>query len=69
MSALHRAWLADEADAIKYQREMRELDTYANPNPANKAAAQKVRGTWENCHGVPADAIERMRRRWESIDV
>lgn len=31
MSALHRSWLADQADAIKYQREMRELDTYANP--------------------------------------
>ena len=45
MSALHRAWLADQADAIKYQREMRELDTYANPTPANKAAAQKVRET------------------------
>jgi len=45
MSALHRSWLADQADAIKYQREMRELDTYANPNPANKAAAQKVRET------------------------
>ena len=43
MSALHRSWLADQADAIKYQREMRELDTYANPTPANKAAAQKVR--------------------------
>ena len=31
MSAMHRAWLADQAAAIKYQREMRELDTYANP--------------------------------------
>lgn len=31
MSPLHRSWLADQADAIKYQREMRELDTYANP--------------------------------------
>lgn len=45
MSALHRSWLADQADAIKYQREMRELDAYANPTPANKAAAQKVRET------------------------
>ena len=45
MSPLHRSWLADQADAIKYQREMRELDTYTNPNPANKAAAQKVRET------------------------
>ena len=45
MSPLHRSWLADQADAIKYQREMRELDTYANPTPANNAAAQKVRET------------------------
>ena len=45
MSALHRSWLADQADAIKYQREMREINAYANPNPANKAAAQKVRET------------------------
>ena len=28
----------------------------------------EARGEWENCHGVPADAIERMRRRWESVD-
>lgn len=28
----------------------------------------EARGQWENCHGVPADAIERMRRRWESVD-
>ena len=45
MSPLHRSWLADQADAIKYQREMRELNAYANPTPANKAAAQKVRET------------------------
>ena len=45
MSALHRSWLADQADAIKYRRQMAELDAYANPNPANKAAAQKVRET------------------------
>lgn len=25
-------------------------------------------GNWKNVHGVPADAIERMRARWESID-
>ena len=29
----------------------------------------EARGEWENCHGVPADAIERMRARWESVDV
>lgn len=25
-------------------------------------------GNWPNVHGVPEDAIERMRARWESID-
>ena len=45
MSAIHREWAEQQADAEKYQREMRELDTYANPTPANKAAAQKVRET------------------------
>ena len=40
---------------------------------AAKAAGVPVRvieacGEWENCHGVPADAIERMRARWESVD-
>ena len=25
-------------------------------------------GNWPNVHGVPADAIERMRARWELID-
>lgn len=28
----------------------------------------EARGEWENCHGVPTDAIERMRARWESFD-
>jgi predicted kinase len=25
-------------------------------------------GNWENVHGVPAEAIERMRARWEPVD-
>lgn len=25
-------------------------------------------GNWANVHGVPADAIERMRARWEPVD-
>ena len=25
-------------------------------------------GNWPNVHGVPADAIERMRERWEPVD-
>lgn len=28
----------------------------------------EARGEWENCHGVPADAIERMKARWESFN-
>jgi len=28
----------------------------------------EARGEWESCHGVPADAIDRMRARWESFD-
>lgn len=40
---------------------------------AAKAAGVPVRvieahGEWENCHGVPPDAINRMRARWESVD-
>ena len=45
MSALHRQWLQDQAEAAQYRRQMAELDAYANPTPANKAAAQKVRET------------------------
>ena len=41
MSALHRAWLHEQADAIKYRRQMAELDAYANPSqPVLDAAAQ-----------------------------
>ena len=28
----------------------------------------EARGDWKNCHGVPDDAIERMRARWELVD-
>lgn len=28
----------------------------------------EARGNWQNCHGVPAEAVERMRARWESFD-
>ncbi len=47
-----------------------ELQPYMD---AAKAAGVPVRvieacGAWENCHGVPADAIERMRARWEFVD-
>ncbi len=28
----------------------------------------EARGGWKNCHGVPDEAIERMRARWEAVD-
>jgi hypothetical protein len=28
----------------------------------------EARGKWANCHGVPTEAIERMRARWELVD-
>ena len=48
-----------------------ELQPYMD---AAKAAGVLVRvlearGAWENSHGVPTDAIERMRARWELVDV
>ena len=27
----------------------------------------EARGAWNNCYGVPDDAIERMRARWEAF--
>jgi predicted kinase len=27
----------------------------------------EAHGEWDNCHGVPADAIDRMLARWESF--
>lgn len=41
---------------------------------AAKAAGVPVRvieahGKWENCHGVPAATIEKMRARWETIEL
>jgi len=31
MSAQHRQWVEEQADAIEYRRQMAELDAYANP--------------------------------------
>ena len=42
---LHQEWLEAKAQAAEYRRLTAELNAYANPNPANKAAAQKVRET------------------------
>ena len=33
-----------------------------------KARIVEATGNWPNVHGVPADAIERMRTRWEPVD-
>ena len=43
MSALHRAWLADQAAALEYRRCMAELDAYANPSEPVRSAAQELR--------------------------
>lgn len=48
-----------------------EMEPYLK---AAKKRGIKVRiveatGNWANVHGVPADAIERMRARWEPIEV
>ncbi len=45
MSAQHRAWVEAQADAIKYRRQMAELDAYANPSPAARDAAERMRET------------------------
>ena len=42
---LHQEWLDAQAKAAEYRRLTAEFNAYANPNPANKAAAQKVRET------------------------
>ena len=43
MSALHRAWLFDQAAALEYCRCMAELDAYANPSEPVRSAAQELR--------------------------
>ena len=43
MSALHRAWLFDQAAALEYRRCMAELDAYANPSEPVRSAAQELR--------------------------
>ncbi|MFN3705303.1 MAG: hypothetical protein ACK4WM_04850 [Thermoflexales bacterium] len=44
---------------------------FAALKAAREAAVEAVgeaTGNWPNVHGVPADAIERMRARWEHIE-
>ena len=47
-----------------------EIQPYLDAAKAVGVSAQLIeaRGAWGNCHGVPADAIERMRARWEFVD-
>lgn len=33
-----------------------------------KARIIEATGNWANAHGVPAEAVERMRARWETIE-
>ena len=45
MSALHRQWLQDQAEAAERRRLESELDAYANPAPENVEAAKKLQQT------------------------
>ena len=45
MSALHRAWIHDQAEAAERRRLESELDAYANPAPENVEAAKKLQQT------------------------
>ena len=60
MSAKHRQWVEEQADAIEYQRQMRELDAYANPSEPVRSAAQELRAALreqrETRHAVPGQA-------------
>lgn len=42
-----------------------EMEPYLR---AAKRRVVEATGNWPNIHGVPADAIERMRARWEPVD-
>ncbi len=42
MSAQHRQWVEEQADAIEYQRQMRELDAYANPYHVRRACRASI---------------------------
>ena len=45
MSALHRAWLADQAEAAERRRLESELAAFANPDRENLEAAKKLQQT------------------------
>lgn len=36
---------------------------------ANTVKVIEATGLWENSHGVPADMVERMAARWESLPI
>lgn len=48
--------------------EMQPYIDAANASGTSVRVLEAV-GDWENIHGVPAEAIERMRARWESVDL
>lgn len=47
-----------------------EMEPYlkAAKNRGINVRIVEATGNWANVHGVPADAIERMRARWETVD-
>lgn len=44
-SAQHRAWLADQADALQYRRQMAELDAYAGQPQEHARPARELHKT------------------------
>ena len=54
MSALHRQWLQDQAEAAQYRRQMAELDAYANPTPDRKST--RLNSSHEFVSRMPSSA-------------
>jgi predicted kinase len=79
LRAAHDDCLRRTIDAMDIGRSVVVANTFTRRwemEPYLRAAKKrgiKVRiieatGTWKNIHGVPEDAIERMRARWESVE-
>ena len=54
------------ANTFTRRWEMEQYLKAANKRGVNVRIVEAT-GNWSNVHGVPADAIERMRARWEPI--
>ncbi len=45
--------------------QLRELDPYLSM--VGNIRIVEAKGKWQNLHGVPAEALERMAQRWEQL--